>query len=171
MTNLFVAALTLFAALGGGLVAGIFFAFSTFVMTALGRLPPDRGIAAMQSINVAVLNPWFFAVFFGTAAAGVVLTVFSLFDWNGPGAPYLLAGGLLYLLGTILVTIVFNVPLNKALAAIKSDSADGAELWSRYLSVWTTWNHVRTATSLLAAASFIMALRCSPRRRTGGLRA
>ncbi len=159
MTNILVVALTIFATLGSGLVAGIFFAFSTFVMTALGRLRPDQGISAMQSINVAVLNPWFFAVFFGTAAGCVVLAVFALFNWGESGAIYLVAGSSLYLVGSILVTILFNVPLNKALAAVKPDGTEGPELWTRYLSVWTAWNHVRTAGSLAAAASFIMALR------------
>jgi uncharacterized membrane protein len=48
--------LTFVAALGSGLVAGIFFAFSNFVMKALARVSPAQGIAAMQSINVVVLN-------------------------------------------------------------------------------------------------------------------
>ena len=30
---------------------------------------------------------------------------------------------------------------------------------TRHLSVWTGWNHGRTATPLVAAASFLMALR------------
>jgi uncharacterized membrane protein len=47
------------SALGSSLVAGIFFAFSNFVMKALARVPPAQGIAAMQSINVVVLNRWF----------------------------------------------------------------------------------------------------------------
>ena len=57
---------TFAAALGAGLVAGIFFAFSTFVMGALGRLPQAAGISAMQSINVVVINPVFLSVFMGT---------------------------------------------------------------------------------------------------------
>jgi uncharacterized membrane protein len=40
-------ALKLFTALGCGLVAGVFFAFSTFVMNALARLQPREGIAAI----------------------------------------------------------------------------------------------------------------------------
>jgi uncharacterized membrane protein len=76
--------LTVLAALGSGVVAGVFFAFSAFVMTALGRLPPEHGIAAMQSINVAVINPWFFAAFFATAALCVVLAAASLFRWGEP---------------------------------------------------------------------------------------
>ena len=54
--------LTLLAALGSGLVAGIFFAFSAFIMSALGRVAAQCGIAAMQSINVTVLKS---AVFHG----------------------------------------------------------------------------------------------------------
>ena len=114
-------ALTFLSILGTGLVAGIFFAFSVFVMRALGRLPPTGGIAAMQSINVAVLNPVFFAAFFGTAVLSLALAVAALVGWS---LPYLLAGSLLYLVGTILVTIVFNVPLNNRLASVTPDSAE-----------------------------------------------
>ncbi len=161
MNNSLLVGLTLLSALGSGLVAGIFFAFSTFVMTALSRISPHQGIAAMQSINVAVLNPWFLGVFMGTAMLCIILAVFALFDWHRTGAIYLLAGSALYLIGSIGVTMAFNVPLNDALAAVKPDSLEGAELWRRYLSDWTIWNHIRTAASLLAAASFIIALRQS----------
>ena len=74
--------LTLAAALGAGLVAGIFFAFSAFIMAALGRLAPEGGISAMQSINVAVLNPMFFFVFFGTAVLALVLAIAALAGWS-----------------------------------------------------------------------------------------
>ncbi len=43
--------LTFAAAIGSGLMAGLFFVFSVTVMTALGKLPAPAGIAAMQSIN------------------------------------------------------------------------------------------------------------------------
>ena len=76
--------LTLLSALGCGLIAGVFFAFSAFVMKALAGLPPPQGIAAMQSINVAVLNRWFFAAFFGAAAACLVLAVSSMFMRQNP---------------------------------------------------------------------------------------
>ncbi len=145
--------------LGAAMVAGIFFAFSTFVMTALSRLLPEQGIAAMQSINVAVLNPWFLAVFFGTALGSIALALLGILYWDASGSTYLVSGSLLYLIGCILVTIVFNVPLNNTLAAVEPGSKEGAEMWTRYLSTWTTWNHLRTVASLAAAASFIMAIR------------
>jgi uncharacterized membrane protein len=151
-------ALTFVSALGCGLMAGVFFAFSAFVMNALARLPPAQGIAAMQSINVAVINPLFMAVFLGTAAACALLAVASLLRWHKPGASYLLAGGLLYLAGTFLVTIVCNVPRNDALAAVDPASADGASRWAGYIASWTAWNHVRTAAALAAAVSHTIAL-------------
>ena len=152
-------ALTFLSALGASLVAGIFFAFSAFIMSALGRLSPAGGISAMQSINVVVLNPLFFAVFFGTAAAYLALAIAALIGWFNASATYLLAGSLLYLVCTILVTMLFNVPLNNRLASVTPSSSEGAAVWTWYLSAWTAWNHLRTGASLTAAASFIMALK------------
>jgi uncharacterized membrane protein len=151
-------ALTFLAALGSGLIGGVFFAFSSFVMKALGRVPPASGIATMQSINVAVINPIFFAAFFGTALLCILLAIVALLGWSEPGAIYLLAGSLLYLLGTILVTMVCNVPRNNRLASVKADSAAAKGVWMEYLSSWTVWNHVRTIASLAASACFILAL-------------
>src|SRR5262245_43157101 len=151
--------LTLAAALGAGLVAGIFFAFSAFIMAALGRLSPEGGISAMQSINVAVLNPVFFLVFFGTAIAALILAIAAFAGWSPSRSPCLLAGAMLYLAGTIFVTMAFNVPLNNRLAATGAKSTEGATIWKTYLSAWTAWNHVRTIAALAACASFILALR------------
>jgi uncharacterized membrane protein len=144
--------------LGCGLAAGVFFAFSTFVMKALGRLSAAQGIAAMQSINVAAITAPFMVALFGTAAACVVLAVVSVIDRHRPESGYLLTGALLYLAGVVVVTAVANVPRNNALAAVDPASADGARLWADYLVTWVRWNHVRTATALAAAAALMMAL-------------
>ncbi|MEH2282011.1 MAG: anthrone oxygenase family protein [Nostoc sp.] len=88
---------------------------------------------------------------FGTAAACIFLAVSSVLKWHQSGAAYLVIGSLLYLIGTVLVTIAFNVPLNDALAIAKPDSTEGANLWARYLTNWTFWNHVRTIAALAAA--------------------
>ncbi len=159
MSDRLLRVLILISALGCGVVGGVFFAFSTFVMKALKLLPPAQGIAAMQNINVTVFNPWFITAFFGTAATCAVLTISSLLSWHRPGGAFLLGGSLLYLFGTILVTIVFNVPRNEALAAVDPASADGARVWKRYVPSWTAWNTVRTAAALAAAASLSIALR------------
>ena len=153
--------LTFVAALGSGLVAGFFFAFSNTVMQALGKIPPPAGVAAMQAINIVVINPWFFAAFFGTAALSVVAIVVALLRWQDPRAVYWLAGGVVYLVGTIAVTMVCNVPRNNALAALAPESAAAAEYWVNYLLTWTAWNHVRTIAPLVSAALFTWALKIS----------
>jgi uncharacterized membrane protein len=151
--------MTLVTALGCGLIAGVFFAFSSFVMNALARLPASAGIAAMQSINVAVINPVFLGVFLGTAAACLLVMIFALARWPSPGAIWSLVGGALYLVGCFLVTMVCNVPMNNALAAAESSDANGAGQWARYLANWTAWNHVRAAAALAAATALSIALR------------
>jgi uncharacterized membrane protein len=148
---------TVLVALGCGLIAGAFFAFSTFVMKALGKLPPAHGVAAMQSINVIVLNPWFLTPFVGTAAGCLALLLAALLWWRDPRAAYWLTGSLLYLAGTFLETGVVHVPRNDALAAVAADSPEAAKLWASYLSSWTAWNHVRTIAALGAAAAFTIA--------------
>ncbi len=147
----------LLTALGCGLVAGVFFAFSTFVMKALGTLPPAHGIAAMQSINVVVINPWFLTPFVGTAAACVVMLIASFLRWHDPRASYWLAASLLYVVGAFLVTSLFNVPWNDALAAVAPSSPEAGRLWISYRSTWTAWNHVRTVAALGASLLFTIA--------------
>ena len=157
MRGAFLSAVTLLAALGSGLMAGLFFAFSVSVMRGLARISPPAGISAMQSINVVILNPVFGLVFFGTTAACLVLAVSALLEWHSPQAAYMLVGSLLHLIGSFVITLVFNVPRNNALAAVDPASADGARVWARYLVSWTAWNHVRTIVSLAATAALIMA--------------
>jgi uncharacterized membrane protein len=149
-------ALALVAALGSGLIAGVFFAFSTFVMKALARLAPAEGIAAMQSINVVVLNPWFLGVFTGTALLSGTAIVAALLHWRGTVSALLIAGGLFYLVGTFGVTVVCNVPRNQMLAQVVRTDAQAAALWSDYVRTWTLWNHVRTFGGLVAAGAFTL---------------
>jgi uncharacterized membrane protein len=152
----------LVTALGAGLIGGVFFAFSTFVMRALDRLPAPAAIAAMHSINIVVINPLFMGAFLGTAVLSVALVIAALRAWPTPAAIWLLAGGLLYLGAAILVTLARNVPLNDALAAVDPGNPDAARLWADYLRGWTAWNHVRAAAALTAAAAFMLALRAAP---------
>ena len=150
--------LTVAAALGSALVSGLFFAFSVFVMKALGRISTDKGMAAMQSINVAVLNPFFLGAFFGTALICCILIYLGIAAPMSGDTAWLFAGAGLYLVCTILVTVFANVPMNKALEPLDPATPDGERYWRRYLSVWTLWNHVRTVGSFAAAACFIFAL-------------
>ncbi|TPM07997.1 DUF1772 domain-containing protein [Mesorhizobium sp. B2-3-11] len=151
--------LTFIAALGAGVVGGVFFAFSNFVMPAFVRLPAAGGIAAMNSINVTVITPMFMTALFGTGLVCIVLIAGALIGWNQPGSFWLLAGALIYLVGNPIVTMVFNVPLNDALAAVDPASSNGAAVWTSFLRNWVMWNHVRTVTAIVAMASFWFAAR------------
>jgi uncharacterized membrane protein len=150
--------LVLAAALGCGLLGGVFFGFSTFVMKGLARLPAAAGIAAMQSINVAVYPSLFLVVFFAVPALTLILMIASLWQWDRPGSAYLLAGGLVYLIGSFGVTAMFNVPLNNLIALIAPGQADEADLWLGYCRSWMLWNHLRTVASFVACALFTLSL-------------
>ena len=146
-----------FGVLGCGVIAGLYFAFSSFIMTALSRVGP-AGAAAMNSINAVILQSAFMPLFFGTTVASLALAVIAALRWNEPGSMLMLTGGLLYVFGMFIVTMAFNVPLNNALAAAAPARAEGAEVWTRYLTDWTLWNHVRTIASIGASALFVAAL-------------
>jgi uncharacterized membrane protein len=146
----------LLAALGSAIIGGIFFAFSTFIMAALAARPPAEGMAAMVSIDRVILRSLFMPVFFGTALLSVVLAAYALIAWR-PASPWLIGAALLYLLLSILSTMVFNVPLNNAIERA-DPAADNQALWADYLQRWTRWNHVRTIASLAAAGLFVGAL-------------
>jgi uncharacterized membrane protein len=152
------AALTFVAALGCGLSAGALFAFSSFVMRALARLPAAQGIAAMQSINVMAPTPAFMTALFGTGLACVAVAIWALADWHDSYSPWLLAGGAAYLTGTIGLTLGYHVPRNNALAAVEPAGQDAEAHWMRYVADWTRWNHVRVGAGLAAAAAFTAAL-------------
>lgn len=151
-----VAPLLFVASIGAGLNAGLFFIFSVCIMSAFARLTPAEGVAAFNAINVVIQNPLFFLAFFGTALASLVLIVLA-FTTGGAGAILMAAGGFIFLIGVIGVTIAFNVPMNEQLARTAAGSPEAAELWKRFLTHWTAWNHARTIASILSLGLFIIA--------------
>ncbi len=146
------------ALLGSALVGGIFFAFSSFVMKALARVPAAEGITAMQSINIVVLNPSFLGAFIGTAVLSLAAGGLALAGWGRPSASFFLGGAIFYLVGTFLVTALGNVPLNDQLAAVSATDPGARDVWERYLGRWTMWNHVRTAAAMAAALLYSLGL-------------
>jgi len=149
---------TFAAAVGSGLIAGVFFAFSSFVMPALARIPAASGIAVMQSINITVINFSFMLAFMGTGVLCLGLVAGSWIWWADWSGKLVLIASLIYLIACFGSTMVFNVPLNDALAAVQPDSAEAAQLWQRYLTEWTNWNHVRTVAPALSMILFTLAL-------------
>jgi uncharacterized membrane protein len=148
--------LTFVAALGSAVVGGIFYGFSSFIMRALGRIPPEQGVAAMNSINLVVITPSFMLAFAGTALLCLLLAAGSYVWWDHASAKLVLFAALLYLVGCFGLTMALNQPMNLELAALQPVQA--IAYWPEYVATWTAWNHVRTAAPLLAAALFVAAL-------------
>lgn len=136
------------AILGSGLMAGVFFAFSSFVMPALARRPTAEAVALIQAINVTVINWHFLGALFGTALLAMILPWF--------GNPWAIAGSLLYLGGTIGITVCANVPRNERLA--KLGPAEAAAHWPDFHRGWVFWNHLRTLAAAGAALGYTLAL-------------
>lgn len=158
-----ITALLWFSAIGCGLMGGLYFAFSAFIMRALERIGAAPGIAAMNAINTGIVRSLFMPLFLGTTLAAAALAVLAFLHRGVPGSTAMGAAGLLYIAGMFVCTMVFNVPLNNALASANPATVAGEAVWTHYLKTWTLWNHVRTLASLAAAALFTAALvaRCS----------
>ena len=149
--------ITVLAGVGSGLMAGLLFAFSNFVMKALTRLPSEQGMAAMQQINVAIINPVFLLLFLGTAVLCAVLTLYAVLQRQSITTVWLLVGCGFYLVGTVGVTMAFNVPLNNILAGSKAAISVAPDVWPSYVKAWVRWNHVRALLSFAAEVSLTFA--------------
>jgi uncharacterized membrane protein len=152
-------ALVVLTALGAACSGGALYAFSSFVMPALARMPSGQGVAAMQSINVTAVRAPFMLVFTGSAILCLAVAVVALRSLDEPFAAWLLAGVALYVVGCFVLTIAYHVPRNDALALLAPDAPGTAGAWRTYLREWTVANHVRVAAALLSAAALVNAVR------------
>ncbi|MGI9315809.1 MAG: DUF1772 domain-containing protein [bacterium] len=146
------------AALGSGLMAGVYLAFSGFIMRSFDNIDTAQSVAAMNSINETILRSLFMPLFFGSSIVSVLLIILAAVYWGEPGAGLALLAGTVYFVGMFICTVVFNVPLNNALAALNADSLNLKEFWSHYFITWTRWNHLRTTSSLATCAPSIWVL-------------
>jgi uncharacterized membrane protein len=150
--------LTVVSAIGAGLVGGVFFAFSTFVMPPLRRLPAPTGLAAMQEINRdAPRSPWFMTALLGTALTCVALGVVASTRFGETSSRLELVGAALYLV-VIVTTVAYHVPRNDRLELVDASSSGAADAWRVYLREWIPANHVRTVAGSAAATVLTCAL-------------
>ncbi len=141
---------------GAGLITGLLFAFSNFVMRALAELPPDKGMFAMNQINEKIINPIFMLFFLGTPMLCAYITFKAIVGLSEPGYVFLLTGALAYLVGPFGITMLFNVPLNNQLAA--TDQSAASEAWPDYQQRWQRWNHIRTYIGVISIVFLCMGL-------------
>lgn len=136
-----------------GLIAGLFFAYSVSVVLALDTLVASTYTTVMQSINELILNPVFGLAFAGVVvvpAVGVVVLVFQG-EWTAAYGQLFVVGFLVYVVGTLAVTMLIHIPMNEYIATWTADSPPGD--WMAIRARWTRWNHVRTTA---AVASFVL---------------
>ncbi|MEM9476548.1 MAG: anthrone oxygenase family protein [Pseudomonadota bacterium] len=157
--SLFFFVLLQFAILAYALVGGVFLAFSDFIMRSLSITGGTGGVETMQVINREVFRWVFMALFLGMGAVSVAIVGYGALALSGPAGTLILASGVIYLVGCFAVTVVFNVPMNEALAKMDlSDEATRAYWTSTYLPRWTFWNTVRTVACSAASAMLMFGL-------------
>lgn len=147
-----------FATISVGIMAGVYFAFSAFVMQALDATGRATGIVAMQAINRIIVRSLFLPLFFLSSLACLLLAVFGVMLWGSAGAWQMVTGGVLYVAGMLLVTMVGNVPLNNALEATDAGGPEAEAMWRRYMQRWLPWNHVRTVSCTVSLVLLIGAI-------------
>ncbi|TKK87720.1 DUF1772 domain-containing protein [Herbidospora galbida] len=147
-----------------GNIAGLFYAYSVSVVPGLNATRADHAVAAMQQINVKILNPVFFASFIGAPLVAAVAGVLLLSSGQRGAAMFFFAATAVYVLGAFVPTAIVNVPLNNALLAAGeiTDPARAAQVWAEFAPKWAPWNHLRTVAScagllLTGAALFVWA--------------
>jgi uncharacterized membrane protein len=159
VSNRLIYGLTLYSTLGAGLMAGTYFIFSVAIMPALDKLPAGQAIAAMQHINKVIVNPVFMLAFMVTVVTSGIVGVYALIKLDGPERWWLVAGAVLFIVGSLLITGGYHIPKNDALDKVDPNTGDAVKIWADYLREWLPMNHVRALATLGSLASFAVALR------------
>jgi uncharacterized membrane protein len=150
--------LTSAAAVAAASLGGVFFAFSSFVMPALRRLPAAQGVAAMTSINDRAVTPAFMTAFLGTGVLGAGVGVAAAVSGLGTTPEVLRFAGAIAASAGFVLTVAFHVPRNEALATVDPGGPGAETAWRRYGREWTAGNHVRAALYTAAAALLLGSL-------------
>lgn len=129
------------------LISGLYFVFSNTMIPAFMNEEPSVGIRVMNGINLRIQNAWFLLLFFGAPVVGVALIIMN------PTSFYIWIGALLHIIGSFLVTIIKNVPLNTILMEDPTEAS-----WQRYVSEWTNWNTIRSVAGILATVVVLIEL-------------
>ncbi len=141
------------------LLAGVFLTFSDFVMKSLRAAKPAAGIEVMQIINRKVWATVFMVLLLGFACVSALLVGYAYLNLAGMAGLWIIAGGMIYLIGVIVVSLVFNVPMNNRLDVMDCNSAHAASYWqSDYVPRWTYWNWIRALSGAAAAICYLTAL-------------
>ena len=152
----FASTVLIIATIVTGMSAGVFALFSHTIMPGLGKTDDRTFVGAFQSIDRAIINPWFMTTFGGA----LVLTLVAGIASRGTSAlPWIAAAFVLYLIAVV-ITVAIHVPLNDAMkAAGHPDRIDVTQVRARFQETrWAAWNLVRVATTTPAFGLLAWAL-------------
>jgi len=135
-----------------GIMAGIYFSFSVFMMKALNQMPALLAAQVMNEVNDVIVNTLFLPLFFGTTLWLAGLAVWEISQWNPQTSPRVVTGSGLYIIGMFLVTAFGNVPLNNKLKSLENNDVALMEYWDTYHRDWLKLNHLRTITCVITTA-------------------
>lgn len=131
-----------------GAVYGVFFTYSNSVVPGLDRIDPEKAVAAMRGVNVAIINPRFLATFAGPVVTSAA-TGFLLLGLDEADAALLyFSAAVVHLTGSLIITGTVNVPMNNALE--NGTTTDWERRWADFSPRWRRWNTVRTVASMAA---------------------
>lgn len=147
----------LFLALWSAVVAGVFSAFSEFIMSALRKAAPAAGIEAMQHINRDVIRTQFVAGILSIALFSVLFAAYGMVVFEGEARVLLMLAPTVYLSSVFAVTVLGNVPMNNRLEALDHASVQARDYWREYGREWTRLNHIRSLGSVVTAGIYIAA--------------
>jgi uncharacterized membrane protein len=136
-------------AIAAEVTGGILFAFSTFVMPALRRLPSAEAVRAMQAINLQAPRSLLMLPLIGSALGCLLIGGAVAVESDGAGRVPSLVGAVTGL-AAFLITAGYHVPRNNALGRLDPDDPGTDAGWKTYYAEWTRWNHVRSGLSILS---------------------
>jgi uncharacterized membrane protein len=139
------------------MVTGLFWGWTFSVMPGLRSVDDRTYVAAMQSINRAILNPIFLVAFVGTLAvlATAAFTTFSVGDTRR--AWWITAAAVSYAFGVFGITVAGNVPLNDALDTFVPTGSDDAAFAAARRAYEGPWNRLHSIRSALGVLAVVLA--------------
>lgn len=145
-----------------GLLAGLYFAYSTSVIPAFTHLSDQSYVDAFQRINVAIENPVFFLVF---TAAPVALIWSAISHYRKKDMLPALAAGI-FIVGSLGVTMMGNVPLNDKLAETDLATATAQQISAARDAFEGPWNGLHAVRTVASVVSFALALYAAKKRKS-----
>lgn len=151
--------LTQFSIIAYAVLAGVFLAFSDFIMRSLAQTSGIGGVEAMQEINREVFRWVFMTLFIGMAPVSLFIALCGGLWVSELSGILMIAAGLVYFIGCFCVTVLRNVPMNNALADMDRGLETTMDYWKEtYLPHWTYWNSIRTLACAVSALLLLNAL-------------